>query len=99
MNIHINNGSVIPEIPDSFWEIYEAARTEQLIYFGMAHGEAREFAKDEIAARKRIAEEHGAEHAIFAVWECLEFPLNVRSSRGLRVLFEGPFNENPEDVA
>jgi hypothetical protein len=98
MSIHKNIGTFIPEIPDSFWDIYEAARTEQLIYFGMTSEEAREFAKEEIETRQRISKKHGPEHAIFAVWERFEFPLDGRGSLGLRVLFDGPFNEDPEDI-
>jgi len=89
---------VLLEIPDIFWAIYEDARTEQLMYYGMNHGEARGFAKDELSARKKIAEKHGPEHAIFAVWDRPEFPLEGRGSLSLKVLYDGPFGEDTEDI-
>lgn len=89
---------VLHEIPNIFWATFEDARTEQLMYYGFSHGGAREFAKSEIKTRKRIAQEHGPEHAIFAVWERPEFPLEGRGSLALKVVYDGPFGEGPDDI-
>ncbi len=87
----------LPEIPSEYWDTYEIARTEQLVYFGWNSRKALEFAQTEVAARKKIEEEWGAQYAIFAVLKRPEFPLAVKDSYFLRPLTERPFDHVVDD--
>ena len=90
--------SELLEIPDVFWDIYERARTDQLVFFGWNGREAAEFVKSEVAARKKIAEEWGPEKAVFAVVKRPEFPLHGEDPHYLKVLTEAPFEHVVEET-
>ena len=80
-------------IPHEFWRTFGSGRYTQLRGFDWDKNAAFEYAVNEVEARKKIADSWGAEYAIFAIRQTVEFPLHGNVFDHLEVLLESPFPE------